>query len=203
MPSIVLDARGLGWASNYFDGTITVLTDSLEAMNYREPPYSERYPELLTLYEDDPAVPKNNKIIRNISYGGRWIELYDYFTYDFSAVTIKDNVIADSIVYKRIKADPKGWEPYYLNLDTEEDYLYFTRNDTENLREFKDNFILDSDPGFENIENGDFRLKPNSPALKRGFKKIPIEKIGLFVDEYRKELPQKRDVYGSLQSEGK
>lgn len=184
-PSIVLDARGLSWASYYFDGTYTVLEDSLRAMHYREPPYSEKYPELLTLFNNDPAVPKNNKIIRNISYGGRWIELYDYFAYDFSVVTMRDNVIADSIVYKRIKEAPEGWEPYYLNLDIEDHYIYFKRTDAENLKEFKNNLILDSDPGFENIEEGDFQLKPSSPAFNLGFKKIPVKKIGLFVDEYR------------------
>ncbi|MCI0493613.1 right-handed parallel beta-helix repeat-containing protein, partial [candidate division KSB1 bacterium] len=187
-PTIVQDARGLAWASNYFDGEITVLTDSLKAMNFREPPYSEKYPELLTLYNDEPAVPKNNKIIRNISYGGRFIERYDYFAYDPSVVTIKDNVIADSIIYKQVKQAPIGWEPYYLNLDTEDDYIYFKQGDKENVPDLADNLIIDSDPGFENIEQGDFRLKSNSPAFKIGFKKIPIEKIGLFVDEYRRNL---------------
>lgn len=193
-PTIVQDARGLSWASNYFDGEITVLTDSLEAMNFRDPPYSEKYPELLTLYDDEPAVPKNNKIIRNISYGGRFIERYDYFAYDHSVVTIKDNVIADSIIYKRVKQAPVGWEPYYLNLDTEDDYIYFKQGDTENVPDLADNLILDSDPGFENIEKEDFRLKPDSPAFMLGFKKIPIEKIGLFVDEHRTELPPNKQL---------
>ena len=139
-------------------------------------------------------MPKNNKIIRNISYGGRFIERYDYFAYDPSVVTIKDNVIADSIIYKRVKQAPIGWEPYYLNLDTEDDYIYFKQGDKENVPDLADNLILDSDPGFENIEQGDFRLKSNSPAFKIGFKKIPIEKIGLFKDEYRTQLPPKKQL---------
>ena len=189
-PSIVQDARGLSWAIYYFDGTYTVLEDSLDAMNYREPPYSEKYPELLTYYDNEANVPKNNKIIRNISYGGRFIERYDYFAYDPSVVTIKDNVIADSIIYKRVKQAPAGWEPYYLNLDTEDEYIYFKQSDKENVPDLAGNLIIAADPGFENVAQGDFRLKPNSPAFKIGFKKIPIEKIGLFVDEYRKTLPQ-------------
>jgi len=187
-PSIVQDARGLSWAKYYFDGTYTVLEDSLAAMNYREPPYSEKYPELLTYYSDEPNVPKNNKIIRNISYGGRFIERYDYFAYDPSVVTIKDNVIADSIIYKRVKEAPVGWEPYYLNLDTEDDYIYFRQIDKEQVPDLSDNLIIDADPGFENLEKEDFRLKPGSPVFELGFKKIPVEKIGLFVDEYRKNL---------------
>lgn len=193
-PSIVQDARGLSWASYYFDGTITVLTDSLKAMNYREPPYSQKYPELLTLYDDEPAVPRNNKIIRNISCGGRFIERYDYFAYDPSVVIINDNLIADSIIYKRVKQAPSAWEPYYLNLDTEDDYIYFKQSDKEAVKDLKDNLIFDADTGFENIEQADFRLKQNSPAFKLGFKQIPVEKIGLFVDEYRKELPYKKQL---------
>ncbi len=188
-PAIVQDARGLSWASNYFDGTYPVLKDSLDAVHYLQPPFSEKYPELLTLYDDEPAVPKNNKILRNVSYGGRFIERYDYFAYDPSVVTIKDNVIADSIIYKRVNHPPVGWEPYYLNLDTEADYRYFRSHEHDQVDDLKDNWVIDGDPGFENIEGGDFRLKASSPAFKLGFKKIPFERIGLFKDEYRTELP--------------
>jgi len=185
-PSIVLDARGLGWASKYFDGSYPVLRDSLEAMNFQQPPYSQRYPELLHLYDDDPAVPKNNRIVRNVSFGGRWIDLYDFFAYDFSVVTMKDNVIADSIVCKRTRQRPDGWDPYYLNLDTDTGYVYFRYDEQRTRDEFPGNLIIGSDPGFVDREHEDFRLKKDSPAFGVGFQKIPVEKIGLYVDEYRK-----------------
>ena len=43
------------------------------------------------------------------------------------------------------------------------------------------NYATMSDPGFEDIANGDFRLKPNSEVFKRipGFKPVPVEKMGL------------------------
>ena len=54
----------------YFDKSLpnfeSQLFDEMDAVNYSKPPYSERYPELLTLYDDEPAVPKYNKINRNI-----------------------------------------------------------------------------------------------------------------------------------------
>ncbi len=190
-PSIVQDARGLSWASYYFDGTYPVLEDSLNAVNYRTPPYSEKYPELLTLYDDEPAVPKNNKIIRNISCAGRFIERYDYFAYDPSVVTIMDNLIADSIIYKRVNQPPVGWEPYYLNLDTEANYRYFKAGEGDQVEDLHGNFIIATDPGFKDIEHADFRLKASSPAFRLGFKKIPIEKIGLVRDEHRKALPKR------------
>ena len=42
----------------------------LNAMNYKEPPYSVRYPELLKM-GDDPRRPANNQIIRNLFYYSR------------------------------------------------------------------------------------------------------------------------------------
>lgn len=44
--------------------------------------------------------------------------------------------------------------------------------------EIRDN-LVDSDPLFVNLERGDFRLRPESPAWKTGFKTIPVERIGI------------------------
>jgi len=35
------------------------------------------------------------------------------------------------------------------------------------------------------MQGGNFHLKKDSPALKLGFKQIPLEKIGLRTDRYR------------------
>jgi hypothetical protein len=42
-----------------------------------------------------------------------------------------------------------------------------------------DSHSVIADPLFVDPEKGDFRLKPDSPALKVGFKPIPVERIGL------------------------
>ncbi|MCX6856265.1 MAG: right-handed parallel beta-helix repeat-containing protein, partial [Verrucomicrobia bacterium] len=42
-----------------------------------------------------------------------------------------------------------------------------------------DNHSLIADPMFVDWNNDDFRLKPESPALKLGFEAIPVEKIGV------------------------
>jgi len=53
------------------------------------------------------------------------------------------------------------------------------------------NAVFDEDPGFVDLSGGDLRLRPDSRVFKElpGFQPIPFEKIGLFVDEYRTELP--------------
>ena len=98
-----VDARGLGWAKYYFDGGDSTLFKRLQAIHPLEPPYSEHYPQLVHLLEDDPVLPKGNKFIRNISSGGRWIDLL--------------NGVNDTLVYfqdNRIDADSSF---YSLNED--------------------------------------------------------------------------------------
>ena len=174
-PSVHVDARGIGWAKYYFENSNRFL-DLMEAVNYKEPPYSERYPELLTVQDDDPAVPKYNRILNNISTGGRWLDLLDDL--DFSVVTVENNYIADPDVCKWRKK-PDG------------EYNTYGRDDAETVKALTDkgNVVTDNEPRFIDERANDFRLKKSSPAFKLGFKEIPVDKIGLYVDEYRTSLP--------------
>ena len=52
------------------------------------------------------------------------------------------------------------------------------------------NNVTTGDPGFVDRAKADFRLRPDSLALKLGFQPIPIPQIGLFVDSYRRALPR-------------
>ncbi len=184
-PSIILDARGLSWASYYFDGTYNVLWERMAAMNATHSPFSRRYPELRTLKEDNPAVPKNNRILNNVSSGGRWIELYDYYAFEPDVYTIKNNLIADAELLKRIQSPPNGWEPYYLDLNSTEGYIVFENNNKAANNLFPGNMITNN-AGLKETENKRFTLKPTSPAFELGFKAIPVDSIGLISDRYRK-----------------
>lgn len=73
-PSVHVDARGLGWMRDHVEPGGT-LPARLAAVPYRDPPWSERYPQLLELLDDDPGAPKGNVIRRNISVGGTWSEI--------------------------------------------------------------------------------------------------------------------------------
>lgn len=189
-PSVHVDARGLGWAGYYFDGTYNTLTERMEAVHYNQPPYSTKYPELLTLYSDQPAVPKYNLITHNVSYGGRWLDVYDYLAFSFdSTVTMKNNVIADPLLVRRRSQGQMGWDPYYLNIDLKEGYDLYKYGDAKIMKEFAGNILLKGNPGFVNLKNKNFQLREDSPAFKTGFKRIPIEKIGLYRDEFRKTIP--------------
>lgn len=135
-PSVHVDARGLNWAKPTVDG---LMLERLRAVNYTQPPYSARYPELVNLYSDDPGAPKYNSIARNVSFGGKWLNLHD--AAGEKTITVRDN-------------------------------------------------LVDVDPGFADQSHEDFQLRDDSPAYKLGFKRIPIERIGLQMDEYRTTLPK-------------
>jgi hypothetical protein len=71
-PAVHIDARALNWASDIVD---TTMKNNLLAMPYQQPPWSDRYPELLRILQDDPAAPKGNVVARNICQGGHWEEI--------------------------------------------------------------------------------------------------------------------------------
>jgi parallel beta-helix repeat protein len=74
-PAVWVDARGMTWAGKMFNGQDQTLIVRLNAVNFSSPPYSERYPELAGILENQPAVPKGNRIEKNIAFGGPWLEL--------------------------------------------------------------------------------------------------------------------------------
>jgi hypothetical protein len=58
------------------------------------------------------------------------------------------------------------------------------------------NCIYKENPGFTDLEHFDFSLKTDSKILKDlpDFNAFPIDKVGLFVDEYRKVLPTDKEI---------
>lgn len=48
--------------------------------------------------------------------------------------------------------------------------------------------MTDEDPLFVDEEAMDFQLRIDSPAYEQGFKRIPVDKIGLYLDEHRSAL---------------
>ncbi len=47
----------------------------------------------------------------------------------------------------------------------------------------------EGDPGFVDLEGGDFRLRDDAPARAIGFEDIPLDEIGLYQDERRASWP--------------
>jgi len=125
-PSIHVDARGTGWASFWFDGRDNTLLDRLKAMNYKEPPYSARYPALLTILDDEPAMPNGNAVICNIMSGGVWLDLLNGLKEDI--LDMRDNLT---------EGDPGFVDPANGNFQLKDDSpawkLGFKRIPIENI----------------------------------------------------------------------
>lgn len=58
------------------------------------------------------------------------------------------------------------------------------------------NIAYPDDPGFADAAHLDFHLKPGAQLLKDlpDFQPIPVDKIGLYIDEYRKTLPTNEEI---------
>ena len=71
-PALHVDARGMG---KYDYGASTIQPPRLREMPYKESPWKEHYPRLVGMLEDEPQIPKYNRIAHNICWGGRWDEV--------------------------------------------------------------------------------------------------------------------------------
>lgn len=73
-PAVHVDARALGWAHGHADGWLREAKEkgTLSGIAFDKPPYSERYPALAAILENEPKAPVGNVIARNIFHGGRW-----------------------------------------------------------------------------------------------------------------------------------
>lgn len=96
---------------------------------------------------------------------------------------------------RMLRENEAGWKPwmkaFWLRIDCHEPKGQVFINDVriteaEPLDEWTawqnagwDKHSMVADPLFIDWKNDDFRLKPESPAFKLGFKKIPVEEIGI------------------------
>jgi len=71
-----------------------------------------------------------------------------------------------------------------------------------NLIRIDGNFVTDKDPGFMDTNGGNLGLKNTAPVFDKikDFPKIKFDKIGLYIDKYRKKLPTPEEA-GKLRSQ--
>ncbi|MBT3344169.1 MAG: T9SS type A sorting domain-containing protein [Gemmatimonadetes bacterium] len=100
-----LDNRGMGWQKEQTDDENWSLRTRLHDMPYQNQLWSERYPHLPGILEDEPNIPKRNVFRGNISAGGRWN--------DINAETKHYQTIEDNLVFDD--------EPDWVTLHKDED----------------------------------------------------------------------------------
>jgi hypothetical protein len=130
-PAVELDGRGMSKSPVWHNMVYKTMKQRLEDMNWREPPYRTRYPQLADLepyYAKDDGIPPGNVIVSH-------------------------------------------------NICVSSELLKITWGAALEAAESKDN-LVNIDPLFLDPANGDFRLKPDSPAYAQDFKPIPFGRIG-------------------------
>jgi len=91
------------------------LRRNLAAVPYTKPPWSTRYPQLVNILEDDYRLPKGNVVTRNISVGGKWIDMDKKSK---ALVQIRDNLVDE---------DPRFVDAANMNFQLRSDSSAFRR----------------------------------------------------------------------------
>jgi len=161
VPALHVDARGLGWYAIYIPSWLKEAEEkgTISGIVYNKSPYITRFPQLANMLSDEPAAPKGNVILHNICVGGSWDKASGFWQ-----MSIEDKA------------------RLYLTM---EDNIVAPNSGVEDS--LSKSFVI-ADPLFvnqKNPEQGEFQLDANSPALKRGFKQISFDKIGLYISNDR------------------
>ncbi len=159
--------------------------------------YLEHYPELAT-YTDETATHNTcapGRFVRNIVYytpqGGKWMR-------DNNARAWGDGQLVWTFRGPQVAFDGFRFDSNCV-FGPPEMPLKFSCTVTpgaEKLMSWEEwqgtgqdpNSII-ADPLFVDVEKRDFRLRPESPALKLGFQQIPLDQIGPYEDELRASWP--------------
>ncbi len=91
-----IDARGHGWAADHIErGGPWGMWERLEAVPYDEPPYSDRYPGLAELPDNEPHAPVGNRFVRNLLVNNEEPFGYLYGAEDYA--NLEDNAQLDGL----------------------------------------------------------------------------------------------------------
>ena len=168
--------------SYFYPGGAWKIFEKLHDVRYTEPPYSTHYP-LLPRYLDSVGLgmPYGHAVIRNVSTGGTWLDLSEGM--NFSQARVENNVVGDSLVLVFTRHWTPDYDPYHIGYASTH-----TREDSALADELVRRGNILSDPALADPRAGDFRPGDRSPAWKAGFRRIPVEHIGLVVDEFRRSV---------------
>jgi len=147
-------------------------------IEYATLPAYAKYPKikpLLAMNMEDRLKMAGNRFVRNIMYySGADAMLYRHRNLDFATSESDYNLIWH--FNQPLLTDSRG------TIQPEKQW------DAWKKHGFEKHSII-ADPLFVDAKNDDYRLKPDSPAFKLGFKQIPVEKIGPYKSPLRASWP--------------
>ena len=165
--AVFMDNRGMTWKQwNTPSGNWDFEAQG-ERMDYRNPPWSVRFPNLAKTMQDRPREPLHNPIQRN--------DIVNSIFNDIAILPSMTNIvdrlapISDNLViHEDIRGRPWPWKarvnPWRIECGTP----------------ITANGVKSADLGFADPDNGDFTLRKDAAVLTLvpGFVAIPFEKIG-------------------------
>ena len=166
---IHLDSRGMSWKQWNTPGDGWNLEEKAEAVNYKNPPWSTRYPKLAAILDNMPKAPLENVFTNNVMIDCKqWTHLDGEVLKLLARDDIKNNIVlAENLVVENaVKSDDAKLPPPIQQLQR---------------------FMQNEPPVFRDPGKMDFRFKEGTPltgAVPKGFD-IPFENIGIYDDEYR------------------
>ena len=173
------------------------INDKLTSRLTEGSPYLEKYPELADYPDTAPEDMTGLKLVRNIFYytkeGTEWLRGEQgagwggdgcqlLYSMRMRPEHFEKNEWDANTIYLEEGLEPRikfSFYPDGTDLLTWSEWQEMGVDQTS---------ILD-DPLFVDAANGDYRLRPDSPALKLGFKPIPVDEIGPYEDELRASWP--------------
>lgn len=119
-PAVHIDARALGWAHDHADRWIAEAAekDTLSGVRYKQPPYATRYPQLVSILDEQPKAPRGNVVERNIAVGGKWDEIY---TVARPFVTVRHNLIDPDTPFAHPERIGQGQHPRPVDFELRHD----------------------------------------------------------------------------------
>lgn len=160
-------------------------------------PYLKAYPELADYADTHPEEMSGLRIVRNIFYytveGTQWMRQKragssggENCQLLYTTQERPEDFAVNEWDYNLVYVPPELELRIELNL-TDEGRSLLTWDEWR--QRGKDQHSELGDPLFVDAANNDFRLRPDSPALKLGFKPIPVEEIGPYEEELRASWP--------------
>ena len=167
----------------------------LADMNVQEPPYRDRYPQLLAIDSTNGFVPERNVFTNNVIWyqhddiQGFWAInrkpassiMWDLDNYYPDAVTLDSNLVWHNDQPVRVAHRPFGEEASVVSWE-----------EWQGLG--KDVHSEIADPLFVDAANDDYRLREDSPGHRLGFRPIPVDSIGLYESADRATWPVDRSL---------
>jgi hypothetical protein len=122
VPSLHVDARALGWMEYHADGWLeeAAAKGTILGIPWNKPPYSERYPQLVTLLDDEPKAPKGNVISRNICLRGVWDKAAGFWKMSIEGKARPYLTMDNNTVWVENNNEFQGTNPMFLDMENPE-----------------------------------------------------------------------------------